>query len=268
MGRDQGIIARYEEGIKKGLGVGRQSAYQPWMTVWNTKSWANRSHMWSPRLRRTVHFLSHGEYLAFLQFDWMKNVVDIREQFPLDPEETLKICGEMKVLHPGYSRGGHVMTTDFVVTYDTPSGLRDHAYQIKCSQADLENKRTYTKLLIEREYWKRQGVPWTLLLSSDFNKIRTHNLDRLVALRFEAFSEEDFARLLKAFIGWQSMYPDRVPCELPLAFVPASRERSISSEQAVLILAAHQRIKFAIDEVRIEQCPLGEFLLAEAFHAA
>lgn len=268
MAKPTDLITLYEEETAKGCGAGRYDKYRPWLTVWNSSSRANRSHLWSPRQRRQIHFLSHGEYLAYLQFDWDRNVVDIREQFPLDPKETIQICSDLKVLHPGYQTGGHVMTSDFVVTYRTPEGLREHAYQVKRSQAELENKRTYTKLMIEREYWKRKQISWDLLFSSKFNQIRTYNLERLIALRFTDFSEEELCRLMEAFIGWHSMYPDCVVRTLPHSLVPLGRKGNISAAIAVLILAAHQRIKFSIDETRIDDCPIGDFVLAgELKHA-
>lgn len=49
---------------------------------------------------RVVHLLSNGKTEAFLEFEWLNNVIDIREQFFLDPVSTHEICRELNLIHP------------------------------------------------------------------------------------------------------------------------------------------------------------------------
>lgn len=254
------LIEQYDQKIAAGIGTGQKEHYVPYLTIWNTSSRANRSLLWSSRLQRNVHLLSHGEVLAYLQFDWMRQVTDIREQIPLDPRVTLEICRDFHVQHPGYTFGGCVMTSDFVVTCRTPHGFVDHAYQIKRSRNDLENRRTYTKLRIEKEYWARKGIEWTLLYSADFPGIRCRNLENLYGWREYRASAEDLQFLLRVFRVWQSDYPDALPHTIPEVIVKRPSGDEITSRDAVLLLCAKQLLRFQIDEVRVDDCPLGEFL--------
>ena len=72
---------------KRGQGFGKD--YKPFLTVRDVPS-KGRVHR-RPALthNRVVHLLSDLELAAFLLFDWMPTVVDIREQFPLNPETTI-----------------------------------------------------------------------------------------------------------------------------------------------------------------------------------
>lgn len=174
----------YERGIKAGRGCGRYEKYRPWITVQDVPSHANKIRAASLRQQRLIHCLSGGEYLTFLQLDFDDRIVEIREQFPLDPNVTLKLCEEYSFRHAGsnFGRNGIVMTTDFLITIKLEDGYAFKALQIKDSQSAL-TARTQEKLIIEREYWQRQGIKYALRLSSDYNQILCDNLKILAPLR-------------------------------------------------------------------------------------
>ena len=78
---------------------------------------------------------------------WDDNILDIREQYPLDLELTNEICDDRCCKHPG-GRNCY-MTTDFYVIYkDGP----EKAFSVKTSKKLLNKKRTKEKLDIERCY--------------------------------------------------------------------------------------------------------------------
>ena len=54
----------------------------------------------------------------FFLLDWSDSVTDIREQFPLDRDETRQIAAAMGVKHPAdsASQTDIVMTTDFMIS--------------------------------------------------------------------------------------------------------------------------------------------------------
>jgi len=49
---------------------------------------------------REHHLLSDLEFNYLCFCDWAENVIDIREQFPLDRENTLKIAEDIGIHHP------------------------------------------------------------------------------------------------------------------------------------------------------------------------
>ena len=86
-------FAAYEDGERTGRGRGCGDRYQPWLRTSDvTHSNGSRCRMYSAKCGRVVHLLSHAEHKFFVYLDWLPEVVEIQEQFPLDPEETQAIA--------------------------------------------------------------------------------------------------------------------------------------------------------------------------------
>ncbi|WP_345455065.1 TnsA endonuclease N-terminal domain-containing protein [Deinococcus aluminii] len=106
-----------------------------------------------------------NELRYFYLLEWSPRVLDIREQYPLwPPEETQAIARELGLKHPSPPGGGPlVMTSDF---YLSLAGGENVVRTLKES-AELDNERTVQKLDIEREYWRRRGMNWGIIVAQD-----------------------------------------------------------------------------------------------------
>nr|WP_283103159.1 TnsA endonuclease N-terminal domain-containing protein [Acidithiobacillus sp. S30A2] len=96
--------------------------------------------------------------------DWEDSVADIREQFPLDRSATSQIAEACNIPHPRFPGmvTPMVMTTDFVVDACAGGKLVQTAYAVK-SAKDLDQPRTLEKLEIERHYWERKEIEWSIV---------------------------------------------------------------------------------------------------------
>lgn len=169
-------IKLWDKYKRLGYGQGSGEKYRPYIMVKDASTYSCKYRIHSPRFNRTFHFLSAGEYLTFLQLDWNDKIVEIKEQFPLEPKESLSLCQEYGVKPPHYRNDDIVMTTDLVISIVREQNTQELlAFQVKHKQSDL-TPRVQEKLFIEREYWKRRNVKWRLLLSSTFNHIFCNNL--------------------------------------------------------------------------------------------
>ena len=159
------LSKKHEKWIKEGRGQGELSDYKPWIKISDISS-SGRSHrVFGHKTRRIHHLMSDLELAVFLFLEWNTGITDIREQFPLKFDETLKIAEDMQVKHPAIRGNIHVMTSDFyVVTSDKK--FSQLALQAKYSK-DLMKPRTIEKLEIERRYWTSKGVPWQLVTEKD-----------------------------------------------------------------------------------------------------
>ena len=127
---------------------------------------------------RLHHLLSGNlEQAAFLEFDWSDAVAEIREQFPLDRDETREIAAEMGISHPRdpKTQVDMVMTTDFVLDIHSQEGTYLLAWAIKPAE-ELRSRRTIDKLEIERRYWERRKVGWRLSSEPELPFQRAQNL--------------------------------------------------------------------------------------------
>lgn len=162
---DEAKNARY---IRQGRGAGQGKDYAPWLQVRDVPSHGRRHRMFGTKTQRIHHFMSDVERNVDVGFQEAADVLDVKEQTPLNREETYRIACEMGVKHP-LNRDGHeyIMTTDFLVTFATPHGPMQKAYSVK--YGPVKGKRTLEKLEIERRYWESKGIPWKIVTRDDLD---------------------------------------------------------------------------------------------------
>lgn len=151
---------------------------------------------------RQMELLSQAEVWWYYILRWDDNVVDIREQYPLALDETLRICDELGFIHPG-NRNTH-MTTDFLVTYRDGS---IKAFSVKTDRTVLENPRDLEKLYIEKEYWNRTGIPFQMLYKSDVSRTTIHNIMDVVSCYDIKQVYDDFS-LIRYMIAHKQLIVD------------------------------------------------------------
>jgi hypothetical protein len=179
---------RIERFIKDGRGSGEGARYMPWLLVSDVPSLGRCHRVFCRKTDREHHFLSDNEYFAFLRHSYDDRVVDIREQFPLDRNETLAIAKQEGIRHPAYRGVVIVMTTDLLLTCQTGGVVSYKACAVK-ETSDLDNPRTTEKLSIERIYWERRGVAHQIQHSTELKDAIGRNL----AWIFDSSSEPDLS---------------------------------------------------------------------------
>lgn len=105
------------------MGQGTGADYKPYITTSEFNSQGTTSVVRDWKTGRGVHCLSQGEMYWFYILRWDDTNIDIREQYPLDYCETIKISNEM-----GYPKPKEIMTTDMLVTKEDGSYA---AYSVK-----------------------------------------------------------------------------------------------------------------------------------------
>jgi hypothetical protein len=173
---DSAKIARY---IKEGRGQGTGANYKPWLTIHDVPSdgRAHRAFGWTTK--RIHHLLSDIEYRHFLLLDWADKVTDIREEFPLDFEQTQAIAADAGIAHPRdpHTKELEVMTTDFLFVLESNGIRRLLAWAIKPA-TKLNDARVIEKLEIERRYWEKKGeVEWHISTELELPMDRIEALD-------------------------------------------------------------------------------------------
>jgi hypothetical protein len=108
---------------------------------------------------RIVHLLSDLELSAFLCFDWSETVIDIREQFPLNPEKTIGIAERNGIQHPSVKGVNQIMTTDLLLDVQMGDRVVNQAVSIKYRN-DLDDTRVLEKQEIEKRFWESENVDW------------------------------------------------------------------------------------------------------------
>ena len=166
-------IVKRLQNEKRGQGIGKH--YKPFLTVQDVPSKGRIHRRPSLTHNRIVHLLSDLELAAFLLFDWQKSVIDIREQFPLNPEVTIDIANRLGIKHPAYKGVIQVMTTDLLVDFNLNGQHSTQAVSVKYSQ-DLEDERTIEKLELERRFWEKEDIEWFVFTEHEVPVICVKNI--------------------------------------------------------------------------------------------
>ena len=184
-------IVKRLQNEKRGQGVGKH--YKPFLTVQDVPSKGRIHRRPSLTHNRIVHLLSDLELAAFLLFDWEKAVIDIREQFPLNPEATLSIAKRLGIKHPAYQGVIQVMTTDLLVDFNSDGQHLSKAISVKYAQ-DLEDERTIEKLELERRFWEGEGIEWFIFTEHEVPVHFVKNI-RWLAPHMHSYDLDDSQRM-------------------------------------------------------------------------
>lgn len=192
MGRAKTLssYADYETHLKRGAGCGEGQNYLPWLTISQFNSQGNRSGIQGIKTHRHHHLMSNIETEFFYLSEYRRDVIDIREQFPLLP---LSLTNELAVYlgfkHPAYTprqRKHHeagprdkeilsVMTTDFLLTVEEEDGSISYE-AISVKPAGKISIRTAEKLEIERLFWTLLGVSYRAYISKPLFEVQSYNV--------------------------------------------------------------------------------------------
>lgn len=169
--------AKNQRYIKEKRGKGEGGNYRPWLTIQDVPSSGRVHRIPSTKSNRLHHALSDLEKYSFLFYDWKDEVIDIREQYPLDREITRRIAQECGIKHPQDPDTGCdiVMTTDFLITTFVNGEQKLAARAVKPS--DQLTNRVIEKLELERRYWKELKTDWGIITDNELPTSQALALD-------------------------------------------------------------------------------------------
>lgn len=171
-------IMDVDKTLKEGRGQGIGNAYKPWIKIQDVPSLGRVTRLKGIKTGRQHEFLSDLERNYFYVLEYSDKVTDIREQFPLLPlEETILIAKELGIEHPKNPETGEfiVMTTDFLITINSNSEKKELARTLKYKE-ELLKKRVLEKFEIERMYWKRREIDWSIVTEDEIDKDVVKNI--------------------------------------------------------------------------------------------
>ncbi|MDE2334226.1 MAG: heteromeric transposase endonuclease subunit TnsA [Rhodospirillales bacterium] len=203
--------AKIERFHKEGRGTGVGADYMPWLTVQDVASRGRSQRTVGSITGRIHHLLSDLERRAFLIFDHFDGVKDIREQFPLDLDETRAIAAAAAINHPVDVKSRHdlVQTTDLVIDLERDGRVVLLARAVKPS-SDLAIPRVIEKLEIERRYWGSRGIDWGVITEKELPQTVLRNLEMLQA-------SSGLDKLVQPYDGYYSERARLIAAELDRA---------------------------------------------------
>ena len=155
--------------------------YQPFILIQDVPSLGRSSRPRGIKTGRQHEFLSDLERNYFMMLEFCDDVVDIREQFPLELQETLLIAEELGLKYPMHpvTKEAITMTSDFCITLKSNHSKQDIIRTTKYKQ-DLLDRRTMEKFMIEQTYWERHKVDWGIVTEEEVNKEYSQNVSDIL----------------------------------------------------------------------------------------
>jgi hypothetical protein len=175
-----GLKRRIENKIKRGCGQGEGKEYIPWLTVREVPSCGQSHRLMGLKTQRMQTFFSTLEKKYFLWAEYFLDVDDIREQYPLSIEETIRIAQSFGIRHPVNPKTHEptVMTSDFVFTFHKGMEKRLCVRSVKPSN-ELEKRRVLEKLEIEEHYWRSRNIDWAIVTEKELPATIISNIELL-----------------------------------------------------------------------------------------
>lgn len=169
--------ALIERLFQEGRGKGHGPNYLPFLQISDISSSGLSRRTPCIKTGRVHHLLSNVEWEFFHMLQWSRDVVDIREQYPLPRDITREVALEVRIAHPYYPRTNvpTVMTVDFLVTRLRGGKEILEAYDIKRTEA-AEDYRTIEKLELTRTTCELLEIPHYLIFHSELPQIKIRNL--------------------------------------------------------------------------------------------
>jgi hypothetical protein len=160
----------------RGKGFGME--YKPFIYVGEISSQGESYRIRSAKVGRVHHLLSSIELAAFLVFDCYQKTTDIREQFPIQIEDSLEICRQLGIKHPQVSGKLTVVTTDLLINFQDKPPL---ALAVK-PHTKLSDGRVIEKLQIEKAFFEQKGYEWKIFTELEITPPLHENLSWLQPL--------------------------------------------------------------------------------------
>lgn len=168
--------------IKRGYGKGEGDKYKPMFTAWEVSSKGKKVRVMGLKTNREHLLLSTLEQDYFYYLDFSDDIIDIREQYPLDINITQALCEEFSIKHIR-GKDGELKhyTTDFLITLKSGNVIARTCKYSKDLNKDERNIKK--KFGIEREFYRRIGVEWRIVRECDFDRIRAKKIGSCYKMR-------------------------------------------------------------------------------------
>lgn len=163
--------------IRLGFGQGSGSSYKPWIGVRDISSLGTSTRLWSPKVGRTLQFLSNVERDAFIVAEYRADFSDYLEQHPLERSRTMAAARKLSVRHPIYpgTKTPVVMTVDGLLFLKRGDEVIRRVVDCKHSLGKF-NERTLEKLAIVQEVCNDLELPRIAVTELSVPRLQVHNI--------------------------------------------------------------------------------------------
>lgn len=169
--------AKIAKKFKLGHGQGERATYRPWLTIQEFTSTGRSHRVYSHKTKRIHHLFSDLELSVFMLLEWSNSVTDIRERFPMKPDEALDIAHDANLPYPKINDVCQVLHSDFLVDI-SDNKAPQFIINVRPSST-LQKVAVVNQMELERRYWSKKGIKQYLSTEKQINPDVKKNIDKL-----------------------------------------------------------------------------------------
>ena len=175
----------YEKKIKEGRCQGDGVDYQPYINNQDIASKGRTTRHKGVKAARQVITLSDYETRCRRVLEFSEKVVQIKEQYALNIEETMEIANTLGIKHPSNPKTKELVPIDFdffiqVKQSDGETKWLARTFKLK---SELCNKRVIEKFEIARVWCKKNGISWGIITEDELDQAVCENIEKVSAYK-------------------------------------------------------------------------------------
>lgn len=127
---------------------------------------------------RVHHLLSDLETNVFYLIDFQEKITDIKEHYPLlDLHEVVDDLSDIKLekFKNKKTCEEYIFTTTFVITLKGNGEEKYLALSVR-NETELYRDLLLEKLEVERRYWNKKGIRWSVITNKDIPMTKVNNI--------------------------------------------------------------------------------------------
>lgn len=127
---------------------------------------------------RVHHLLSDLETNVFYLLDFEEKITDIKEHYPLlDLHEVVDNLSDIKLQKFKNKKTGeeYTFTTTFVITLKGDGEEKYLALSVR-NETELYRDLLLEKLEVERRYWSKKEIRWSVITNKDIPMVKVNNI--------------------------------------------------------------------------------------------
>lgn len=176
----------------------KKEDYVPGIKIQDFSARGRVSRIKGKTTNRIHHLLSDLETNLFYLLDFEEKIIDIKEHYPLldlhDVVDDLSDIKLEKFKNKKTTDEEYIFTTTFVITLRGNVEEKYLALSVR-NETELYRDLLLEKLEVERRYWNKKGIRWSIITNKDIPMVKVNNIKWLYLGNIDIeFEEENYIK--------------------------------------------------------------------------
>ncbi len=202
-------LGNYEKKIAEGRCQGEGTDYKPYINNQDIASQGRTTRHRGIKAERQLITLSDYETKCRRIFEFSQVIVQIKEQYAVDINETRVIADTLGIKHPADPQTKELVPVDFDFFLEVKQGDGETRWIARTfKQKDkLCDRRVIEKFEIAREWCRQNNISWGIITEDELDSTVCKNIEKvnayydIASVGFKKLRAKERRRLIEYFVG-------------------------------------------------------------------